>query len=483
MVDIKKKQTSFFDNTLKLIKPFVSITPKILQPLKSPSLSEKLIWTALATIIYLVASQVPLFGIISNSSKDPLAWMRIMMASNRGTLMDLGISPVVSSSMVMQMITALGLIRPDMSIKEDKILVDTLQKLIAIVITMGQSFLQIYTGYYGSVKDISLSYSIILFIQLFVAGIIIILLDEILQMGYGLGNGVNLFIVANVCERIIWNAFSPRAYATGRGLEFEGCLVAAFHILLIRKNKLGALYELMFRENLPNMFSLLATIFMFCFVVYIQSLRVEIPIISRKHKGIASFYPINLLYTSTMPIIIQGYVISHLSTISKFLFNKWPKNLIVRLLGVWEPTLTRGDIPISGICYYIFPPSSFKDALSRPVFFGIYLSLMIISAAWLSMTWLETHDDNAENVFEKIKNQEMQLKGIKDSSAVERLNQFIPTAACLGGILTSLVIVFSDIASTMGSGNNIFLAASIINQYMKIMAKESAKRSGKMFVD
>jgi len=472
-----------FDDTLQYVKPFVPLLPQIRSPIRNPSLKEKFVWTAVAILIYLLASQVPLFGIIVNDSRDPFGWMRMMMASNRGTLMDLGISPVVTSSMAMQVINGLSLIRPNYAIKEDKMLVDSLQKLVAIILTIGQAIVQISSGFYGAPKDIGMWYCIILFAQLLVSGIIIILLDELLQKDYGLGNGVNLFIMTNVCERIIWNAISPKVFFTGRGVEFEGCLIAAVHLLFARKNKLAALYELFFRQNLPNMFSFIATVLMFCFVVYIQSLRVEIPIISTKFKGVASAYPISLLYTSTSPIIIQSYIVSNCTTISRLLYGWYPHNLIVRLLGVWEVRPVYGSVPVAGLSYFIFPPHSFSDALSRPFYFAIYVFVMLSSAGLLSRAWLDSHDDNSESVYKRIKKQDMQLKGVREASAVAKLDEYIPVAAFLGGVVTSAIIVLCDIASTMGSGNNIFLAASIINQYMKLMAKESARKSGKAFIE
>ena len=55
-------------------------------------------------------------------------------------------------------------------------------------------------------------------VQLFVAGLIVLLLDELLQKGYGLGSGISLFIATNICETIVWKAFSPTTVNTGRGL-------------------------------------------------------------------------------------------------------------------------------------------------------------------------------------------------------------------------------------------------------------------------
>lgn len=479
----QQESQPLFSSMLRYVKPFVAFLPQVRSPVRSTSLHEKLIWTVLAVLVYLVASQVPLFGIRLNDSKDPLSWMRMMMASNRGTLMDLGISPVVTSSVVIQAITALGIVAPDYSVREDKVLMDSLQKLVALAMTVGQSVVQIASGYYGDPKSLGMSYCAILFLQLIVAGVVIILLDEMLQKGYGLGNGVNLFIVANVCERIVWNALSPKVVFVGRGMEFEGCLIALVHLLVVRRNKIAALYEIFFRQGLPNLSSFLFTVLAFGVVVYLQSLHVGIPIVSRKYKGVAGSYSIKLLYTSSMPAIIQSYIVSHTMTISRFLYSFYPKNVLVRLLGRWETCLNRGPIPVSGLCYYIHPPRSFTDAFSRPVFFAIYLGLMFSSAAFLSHNWLASHDENAESVAQRISSQDMQLKGTRDANAVDKLNEYIPIAAILGGICTSAVIIFCDIASTIGSGNNVFLAVSIVNQYMQLLARETAPRGNRVAIE
>lgn len=54
--------------------------------------------------------QIPLFGILSSESADPFYWMRVIMASNRGTLMELGISPIVTSGMIMQLLAGTKII-------------------------------------------------------------------------------------------------------------------------------------------------------------------------------------------------------------------------------------------------------------------------------------------------------------------------------------------------------------------------------------
>ena len=94
---------------------------------------------------------------------------------------------------------------------------------------------------YGQVSDLGIVPSILIVAQLSIAGIIVLLLDELLQKGYGLGSGISLFIATHICEVILWKSFSPMTIRTEQGAEFEGAGIALFHFLLTKQNKLSAL--------------------------------------------------------------------------------------------------------------------------------------------------------------------------------------------------------------------------------------------------
>ncbi|KAI5436367.1 hypothetical protein KIW84_022732 [Lathyrus oleraceus] len=64
----------------------------------------------------------------------------------------------------------------------------------------------------------------------------------------------------NICENIIWKAFSPTTINSGRGAEFEGAVIALFNLLITRTDKVCALREAIYRQNLPNVTNLLATV-------------------------------------------------------------------------------------------------------------------------------------------------------------------------------------------------------------------------------
>merc|ERR1712190_633590 len=186
---------------------------------------------------------------------------------------------------VMQLLAGSKIIEVDQSLKEDRVLFSGAQKLFGMLITVGEAVAYVVSGMYGEVKDLGAGNEILIIMQLFFAGIIVILLDELLQKGYGLGSGISLFIATNICESIVWKAFSPSTMNTGKGTEFEGAIVAFFHLLFSRSDKITALKEAFYRQNAPNITSLFATVLVFFIVIYFQGFRVDLPVKYQKVRG------------------------------------------------------------------------------------------------------------------------------------------------------------------------------------------------------
>jgi len=211
--------------------------------------------------------------------------------------------------------------------------------VFALIISLGQATVCVLTGLYGQPRDLGAGVCLLLIIQLVSAALIVILLDELLQKGYGLGSGISLFIATNICESIVWKAFSPTTVNTGRGPEFEGAIVALFHLLFTWNDKGRALREAFWRDRLPNVMNLIATILIFVIVIYLQGFRLEIPVKSNRFRGQRGSYPVKLFYTSNMPIMLESALTSNVFIISQMLATRFPDNLLVRLLGVWEASL------------------------------------------------------------------------------------------------------------------------------------------------
>jgi protein transport protein SEC61 subunit alpha len=313
----------------------------------------------------------------------------------------------------------------------------------------------------------------LLILQLVVAGMIVILLDELLQKGYGLGSGISLFIATNICESIMWKAFSPTTINTGRGPEFEGAVIALFHMLMTRSNKQRALQEAFYRQNLPNVMNLLATIAVFAAVIYLQGFRVEIPVKSSRQRGARGSYPVRLFYTSNMPIMLQSALSSNIFLISQMLYSRFSENLLVRLFGVWEAKDGSSQLhAISGLAYYMSPPLNFKEALVDPIHTAAYIVYMLGACALFSKTWIEVSGSSPRDIAKQLKDQGLVMAGHRDQSMYKELKRVIPTAAAFGGACIGALSVFSDLMGALGSGTGTLLAVTIIYSYFEIAAKE-----------
>ncbi|KAJ1680101.1 translocon subunit [Spiromyces aspiralis] len=301
-----------------------------------------------------------------------------------------------------------------------------------------------------------------------------------LQKGYGLGSGINLFIATNICEDVIWKSLSPLTINTGRGPEFEGAIIAFFHLLFARRNKFLAITEAFTRSNLPNLTNLLATVLVFAVVMYLQGFRIEIPIKSSRFRGHRAMFPIKLFYTSNMPIMLQSALTSNVFMISQLLYNRFPDNLFIRLFGVWEPLAGSSQFfPVSGIAYYISPPRSFIDTLKDPIHFIIYVAYMVTLCALLSRAWLDVSGSGPREVALQLREQGVVLAGHRTESTYRVLKQIILPAATVGGVLIALLSISADMLGAIGSGTGILLAVTIIYNYFETFAKEQME-SGAM---
>jgi len=461
---------------LEYLQPFCSFLPEVSKPERKIQFREKVLWTAITLFIFLVCCQIPLFGIMSSESADPFYWLRVIMASNRGTLMELGISPIVTSGLIMQLLAGTKIIEVGDSVK-DRALFNGAQKLFGMLITVCQAFVYVVTGMYGEPSDLGMGICLLIIIQLLCAGLIVLLLDELLQKGYGLGSGISLFIATNICETIVWKAFSPATINTGKGTEFEGAVIALFHLLATRTDKVRGLREAFYRQNLPNLMNLMATVAVFLIVIYFQGFRVDLPIKSAKYRGQYSSYPIKLFYTSNIPIILQSALVSNIYFLSQILSSKFAGNIFVNLIGTWAESGYQ-RYPIGGLCYYLSPPETISHIITDPIHAIVYIVFMLGSCAFLSKTWIDVSGSSAKDVARQLRDQQMLMRGHREKSMVHELNRYIPTAAAFGGLCIGALSVLADFLGAIGSGTGILLAVTIIYQYFEIFVKEQSEMGG-----
>ena len=450
---------------LRAFKPLAGYMLEVAPPDRRVGFWEKIFWTGLALIIYLVMTEVPLYG-VGRGGQDPLIYLRVIFASTRGSLMELGIGPIVTAGIILQLLAASEIIECDFSDPEDRGLFTAATKFFSILLTAVNALAYILGGVYGR---LDFPTGLVIFSELVVAGIILMLLDELIQKGWGIGSGISLFILAGVAKNIWWQTFSPAPVGDGK---YYGAIPATIQFIME-----GNWKSLIMRERgYPTLLGLITTIAIFLIIIYMEGVRVEIPISYARYRGFRSRYPIKLLYVSNLPVIFTSALFANIYFISQLVwsnFNRENTHFWLNLIGKYEVE-EWGVRPIGGLVYYITSPNGLTGVINDPVRAIAYLILMVTFCALFSLTWLEVGGMDPKTVARQLVSAGLQIPGFRRSSKPIEilLNKYIPTVTLLGGILIGFLAAISDFLGAFGTGTGILLSVGIVDQYYQALVQE-----------
>lgn len=476
---------------LGLFKPMARFLPEAKPPGRKVGFNEKLLWTALALVIYLVMAEIPLYGLGGESGFE-MSYLRVIFASSRGTLLELGIGPIVTAGLILQLLAGSGMIGADMSNPEDRGLFTTASKFFSILLTGVQAFAYIIGGVYGTLP---LSVSIVIFVQLLFAGIIIILLDEMIQKGWGIGSGISLFIMAGVAQKIMWDSFAltpglvdmksygafPALFqAIGFGqpifstaltyVDFNATSGVAAHFIPTIDN------AFIRPQGLPSLLGFFTTIAVFLVVIYVEGVRVELPVSHASYRGYRGRYPIKLLYVSNLPVIFASALFANVYFFSQIIwsnFNQLNTDPFLNLLGtyIWAGNQPQ---PTGGLVYYVIAPRSILDVAVNPARAVIFALIMVAFCVVFSLTWLEVGGLGPATVAKQLVDSGMHIPGYRRSTRPIELvlKRYIPAVTVLGGITVGLIAALADFFGVFGTGMGVLLSVGIIYQYYQQLMQE-----------
>jgi preprotein translocase SecY subunit len=461
---------------LNLFKPLARILLEIKLPERKVKFNEKIFWTALVLIVFLVMSEVPLFG-VATSSSDQFAALRVIFASNRGTLMELGIGPIVTAGLILQLLSGSALIDCDMSKAEDRGLFTVASKVFSIILTGIQAGAYIISGMYGTLPSLGVA-AIVIFFQLIFAGIVVMLLDELVQKGWGLGSGISLFIMAGVAQNILWSSFSPSTGLFVGGLEQIFAKTAANATPYTLTNWIVGTHSGVY----PSFIGFCATIGAFLIIIYLNGVRIELPMSYAGYKGFRSKYPIKLLYVSNLPVIFASALFANVYFFGQLIWsttNPHNTNFWLNWIGTFgipDPKLSNSTVPIGGLVYYTTSPQNIQSFLADPIRAMIYLGILIAFCAVFSLIWLEVGGLGPDKVAQQLMDSGMQIPGYRRSGRpIEAiLKRYIPVVTVLGGIIVALIAGFANFLGVFGTGTGILLSVGIIYQYYELLMRERA---------
>ena len=457
---------------LSIFKPIGRILLEIKKPSRKVSFNEKIFWTALVLIIFLVMTEIPLYG-VAQSDYDQFERMRVIFASNRGTLMELGIGPIVTAGLILQLLVGSSIIKCDMSNPEDRSLFTSASKVFSILLTAVQAGAYILSGMYGSIDALGIPTVFVILLQLIFAGMIVMLLDELVQKGWGIGSGISLFIMAGVAQSIFWAMFSP-----ANGL-FVGSLSQLLgNQMTITEWVVGSVSVDQFVPY--TLIGFIATIVIFLVIIYVQGVRVELPLTYAGYKGFRSRYPIKLLYVSNLPVIFASALFANVFFFTQLLWSRLGNSgtaalWFFRIFGNYEST-GEGISSIGGLAHYMSPPSGILNVAAEPVRAVGYLGILLIFCAIFSLSWLEIGGLGPNKVAKQLMDSGMQIPGYRRSERpIEQiLRRYIPVVTILGGLIVGLVAGFADFLGVFGSGTGILLTVGIVYQYYELLMRERA---------
>jgi protein transport protein SEC61 subunit alpha len=456
----------------RAIRTASAYVPQVPKPKKKVSLTEKFVWTGIALFAYLIMGQIPLYGVTDDPRFDFLAFARVIFAAQQGTLMELGIGPIVTAGLLMQLLKGSDLIKLDFKNTDDRSLFTSATKIVTIIVICAEGGLY-GASVYGPLTAQEAPYAIYVVIaQLIGSSIIVMLMDEMVQKGWGIGSGLSLFIMAGIAQTILWNVFSvvPADDGPVGILPFTVDAAAGGHAI-----------DALFRTGqLPSLFGLGLTVGVILVLVYIEGIHVDVPIVSTKYRGFTAVYPIKLLYTSVIPVILTSALIANAVFMGQMLwanYNPNNTNPVFNYIAQFDPnpqSRGQGATPTGGILYYLTSPRTLDHVLVDPMRAVIYVIIYTAIVTVFSRLWVELGGLSARTAAKNLLDADVQVPGFRraEGSVEVLLNRYIPSLTIISGIILGLLASLSDILNVFGSGTGLLLMVNIMVSYYQTLVKE-----------
>ncbi|AKB29703.1 Preprotein translocase secY subunit [Methanosarcina siciliae C2J] len=469
------------------LEPFFNKLPAVASPEKHVHFKDKLWWTLGVLVLYFALANVPLFG-MSQDSVDLFESYRAFFAGASGSLVLLGIGPIVTASIVLQLLVGADIIKMDLSDPKDQAFFQGAQKFLVFVMIILEALPQLLGGYIqpdpGLASTLGVGLGVItllLLIQIFLGGTLILFMDEVVSK-WGIGSGVGLFIVAGISQQIVTGIFNWQ-------LE-QGLPVGLIPKWIYIAQNTGADYlfsgeGLMFLLVRGGILALLSTVTIFLLVVYVESTRIEIPLAHSSVRGARGRFPVKLIYASVLPMILVRALQANIQMIGIILASRG-----ITFLGEFS-----GSKPLNGIMYYLAPihdpydwiPSLVQDSFASygataPAIWQIGLhvlvdAIMLIGGGIIfALFWIETTGMGAKPTAQKIFNSGMQIPGFRRNiGSIEKVMQrYIPKVTVIGGAFIGILTLIASLLGTLGSagGTGLLLTVSIVYRLYEDIASE-----------
>jgi preprotein translocase subunit SecY len=507
------------------LKPITDRLPAVTRPEGHVHFRTKMMWVVTILILYFVMTNIFLYGLNREDVVDFFHSLRAILAGAQGSLMHLGIGPIVTGSIIMQLFAGAKIIRLDLTKEEDKAVYQGTQKLLVIIMIFVEAIPQVFgflTPDAGFVRRLDGAPSFlgghgdalakaILVAQIFVGSYLVFLMDETVSK-WGIGSGISLFIAAGVSQAIFTGTFNwmpANAGTVALDNPPAGAIPKTIYYLnhMPVQDLAAGGYETILLQHPNPLIALVSTIGIFLLVAYIESMRIELPLAHGMARGARGRYPIRLLYASVIPVILIAAVLANVSMFSLLFWQHPELPLLGRnyMIGAYadpnDPLITNQIVqrttPIGGLAFYLSQVNGLQDwllPLVAPSQYGgafaamgktwwqvalrvmIFVTFFIAGSIIFAKFWIETTNMGPEAVARQIERSGLQIPGFRrDPRVLKRvLERYIPTVTVISGAAVGALAAGADMIGTVGqaSGTGVLLAVSIFIQLYEAIGRE-----------
>ena len=501
------------------LKPLTDRLPAVTKPEGHVHFRTKMLWVVIILVLYFVMTNVFIYGLDQEQTIDLFSQYRAILAGAQGSLMHLGIGPIVTASIIMQLFVGAKIIRLNLQDSEDKAVYQSTQKFLVLIMILVEAIPQVF-GYLvpdptfvadlgswlGPDSFISAEAlaDIIIILQLFLGSYLVFLMDEVVSK-WGIGSGISLFIAAGVAQAIFTGTFNWEAITASDPMSLSnppaGTIPKTIYLIhnMSAAEMANGGYERILLQNPNSMIALVGTIAIFLFVAYIESVRIELPLAHGTARGARGRYPIKLLYASNIPVILMAALLANISMFC-FLFYTNPTLSQVPILGGnpwlgWYDPPNYGTQPLGGLAWYLSMPNGLANWLLPmldPSQYGslaqdhspaqilihvlVYFGVMVGGSILFAKFWIATTNMGPEAVAKQIESSGLQIPGFRrDPRVLKRvLERYIPVVTVISGATVGALAAGADLIGTVGnaSGTGVLLAVGIMIQFYEAISRE-----------
>lgn len=440
-----------------------SLIPEVKRPEeKKISFSVKLRWTLIILSAFFILANISLFG-LSNNALERFEALAVLLATDFGSIISLGIGPIVMGSIILQLLVGSGIIEINTSTPEGRKFFQGIQKLLVFFFIIFEAV--VYVVMRG--LEASPGFMGIVIFQLILGGLAIYYMNEVCEK-WGLGSGVSLFIAAGVSWTIFTSAFQF-INQQGRNClaDFSNtpCTGKVFVLIQSIINRYPV-------EILSSFAAILTTALIFMAVVWAQSLKIEIPLSFGRLRGYGIKWPLMFFYASVLPVILVAALMANIQLFGGLLENR---------LG--HPTFLGGfnqGIPVSGLAFWI-GSTNILELIIRGGLLPIYLFqglvhivFFVIFCALFSVFWVKTAGMDARSQAQKIASSGLQVSGFRQDTRILEsiLERYIMPLTVMGGAAIGLLAATTDLFGALVSGTSMLLVIMIFYQFYQNIAQQ-----------